>query len=120
MNPVGLPGKAPRAILPGGEQIICAAADQGIAIAQENVGTAYEWGLGTQQDYASALHWYQLASEQGDSSAQTKLGILYFKGKGVVADQNQACSLWSKAAGAGETIATQNLQNHCNLQSAAN
>jgi TPR repeat protein len=47
------------------------------------------------------------------------LANLLFKGKGVVADQKQACSLWRKAANAGETTAAQNMQNQCTLQSAS-
>ena len=39
------------------------AADQGIALAQANLGLCYEKGEGVPRDIAEAMKWYRLASE---------------------------------------------------------
>jgi len=97
-----------------------AAAAQGLAMAEENVGTAYEWGRGVDADYAAAARWYRLAAEKGEASAQAKLGNLLFEGKGVVADRKKACDLWRTAAASGQDAAAHNMQSNCTSFSAAN
>src|SRR5450759_4601026 len=40
-------------------------ADQGVAIAQNNLGVLYEKGQGLPQNYAEGAKWYRLAADQG-------------------------------------------------------
>jgi hypothetical protein len=57
-----------------------AAAQQGHAPAQCDLGALYAEGKGVKQSYADALKWLRKAAEQGDTLAQTGLGSLYGKG----------------------------------------
>ena len=66
------------------------AAEQGGAIAQWNLGTAYAEGRGVPQDYAEAVKWYRLAAKQEDIAAQYNLGFAYAKGQGVPEDAVEA------------------------------
>ena len=63
-----------------------AAADQGDAKAQFNLGQMYANGQGVAQDFKAALAWYCKAAEQGDAEAQYNLGIMYSDGRGVAQD----------------------------------
>jgi TPR repeat protein len=54
-------------------------ADQGLAIAQFNVGLMYDNGQGVSKDEVQAMKWYRLAADQGRSDAQYQLGHLYYK-----------------------------------------
>ncbi|MDO9914553.1 sel1 repeat family protein, partial [Glaesserella parasuis] len=45
-------------------------AEQGIALAQFNLGLMYSKGRGVNQDYHQAVKWYQKAAEQGEAAAQ--------------------------------------------------
>src|SRR5260370_17944390 len=54
-------------------------ADQGLAIAQFNVGLMYDNGQGVSKDEVQAIKWYRLAADQGRSDAQYQLGHLYYK-----------------------------------------
>ncbi len=49
------------------------AAEQGYAIAQNNLGWMYQEGKGVQQDDAEAVKWYRKAAEQGNAEAQYRL-----------------------------------------------
>ena len=55
------------------------AADQGVSVAQFNLGVMYERGEGVKQSYPEALKYYQQAADQGDSDAQIKLGNMYYQ-----------------------------------------
>jgi TPR repeat protein len=85
------------------------AADQGDAIAQSQLGVAYEQGTGVPQDYLQAADWYRKAAEKGLAEAQYGLGFLYLHGKGVPKDDTQATTWMLKAAEQGETKAQFNL-----------
>ena len=80
-------------------------ADKGNAAAQVNVGNLYMKGLGVEQNYHLAQHWYLKAANQGERMAQTKLGILYFYGLGIPKNPAEAAAWFQKAAEAGETSA---------------
>jgi TPR repeat protein len=67
-----------------------AAAEQGDARGQSNLGFMYEFGLGVPQDYAEAVTWYRLAAEQGHATGQTSLGFMYYFGQGVPQDYAEA------------------------------
>ena len=54
-------------------------ADQGLAIAQFNVGLMYDNGQGVTKDEIQAMKWYRLAADQGRSDAQYQLGHLNYK-----------------------------------------
>ena len=58
-------------------------ADQGVAMAQFNVGLIYNLGQGVQQNYAEALKWFKRSAEQGNANAQYGLATMYGLGQGV-------------------------------------
>ena len=55
------------------------AADQGLAIAQFNLGIMYENGQGVIQSYSEARKWYTLAANQGDDYSKTALERIKYK-----------------------------------------
>lgn len=59
------------------------ASDQGIKEAQYLLGTLYENGLGTPQDFREAFRWYQMSAEQDMAEACYKTGLCYEYGAGV-------------------------------------
>jgi TPR repeat protein len=77
------------------------AAQQGDAVAQDEMGVLYNKGQGVQQDYAEAARWYREAAEQGYPQAQVHLGMLYSDGRGVKRDYQQAEQWLLKAADQG-------------------
>ena len=50
------------------------------------VGLMAAQGLGTEQNFEQAAHWFELAAKQGNAQAQFNLGFLYAHGQGV--DEN--------------------------------
>jgi uncharacterized protein len=73
-------------------------AEQGVALAQNNLGLMYYNGQGVPQDYGEAAKWYRLAAEQGNAEAQSNLGSMYYGGVGVPQDYVQAYMWVSLAA----------------------
>jgi TPR repeat protein len=51
-------------------------AEAGDAMAQLNLGAAYDHAMGVPRDVEQALHWYQKAAEQGLAEAQFNLAHL--------------------------------------------
>lgn len=51
-------------------------AEAGDALAQLNLGAAYDNALGVERDVQQAIYWYQLAAEQGLAEAQYNLAHL--------------------------------------------
>ena len=45
-------------------------AEQGLAVAQFNLGRMYTYGSGVPEDYAEAVKWYRMAAEQGHEEAK--------------------------------------------------
>jgi TPR repeat protein len=82
-----------------------AAAEQGNAEAQGNLGSMYEEGWGVAQDYREAVRWYRAAAEQGDKSAQSSLGLMYEKGWGVPQHYTEAVRWYRAAAEQGNFLA---------------
>ena len=80
-------------------EAILHAAEQGNALAQNNLGFMYSKGRGVPQDYAEAVRWYRLAAEQGNADAQNNLGIMYSIGQGVPQDYVTA-HMWLNLAAA--------------------
>ena len=77
------------------------AAEQGLAVAQNNLGVLHEKGEGVLQDHGEAVRWYRLAAEQGHAKAQFHLGLAYHKGEGVIQD-NILAHMWFNIAGSKE------------------
>jgi uncharacterized protein len=75
------------------------AADEGYALAQNNLGVMYANGQGVPQNYAEAAKWYRLAADQGGAEAQSNLGGMYFNGDGVAQDYIRA-HMWLNLAAA--------------------
>lgn len=66
------------------------AADQGDALAEQELGELYYKGQGLPQDYARAIYWVRKAANQGDAAAQWDLGLAYLSGKGVQQSNSEA------------------------------
>jgi len=49
------------------------AAEQGLALAQNNLGSMYANGIGIAKDEVQAVAWYRKAAEQGYAPAQEAL-----------------------------------------------
>jgi TPR repeat protein len=60
-----------------------AAAKQGRAYAQFNLGIMYDNGDGVPENDTEAVKWYRKATDQGVSQAQHGLGVTYGNGEGV-------------------------------------
>jgi TPR repeat protein len=73
-------------------------AEQGVALAQNNLGLMYYNGQGVPRDYAEAAKWYRLAAAQGNAAAQSNLASMYYGGEGVPQDYVQAYMWISIAA----------------------
>ena len=65
-------------------------ANQGLAIAQSQLGTCYENGCGVQQNSEQAVKWFTRAAKQGDKVGQAMLGLCYGNGFGVPVNDVEA------------------------------
>jgi len=84
-------------------------AEQGFALAQNNLGLLYYNGKGAAQDYKEAVKWFTKAAEQGFAPGQNNLGFMYDNGQGVTQDDREAVKWWRKAAEQGDEDAQNNL-----------
>ncbi len=66
------------------------AAEMGFARAQNDLGNAFERGLGVRRNQKTAAEWYRRAAEQGWALAQFNLARLYEEGIGVKEDKAEA------------------------------
>lgn len=73
------------------------AAEQGLAVAQNNLAFLYSSGQGVPRDNTQAAVWFRRAAEQGLGRAQILLAEFYEKGLGVPKDYLQA-ELWLRKA----------------------
>jgi TPR repeat protein len=81
-------------------------AELGDTLAEERLGTDYQFGIGVQQDSAQAAYWYRKDMEQtrkdaedGDAAAQLHLGQSYEGGSWGLPRDKAAASYWcGKAA----------------------
>ncbi|WP_051940815.1 tetratricopeptide repeat protein [Stenoxybacter acetivorans] len=76
-------------------------AEQGDAIAQNNLGVMYDKGQGVAQDDQATAKWFRLAAEHGNVSAQYFLGNMYRSGQGVPKDEQEA-DKWHRLAKQGD------------------
>lgn len=74
------------------------AAEQGNAMAQQNIGFCYEKGIGIAQNYSEAFKWTKKAAEQDLIDAQWFLGDYYKKGIGTNPNPTEAVKWYRKAA----------------------
>lgn len=86
------------------------AANQGDALAQNELAYMYAVGKGTQRNEAKALKWYQQAAEQGLTSAQFNLGLMYVRGMGTAPDKTVGMQWIQKSADHGFVPAREYLQ----------
>ena len=88
-----------------------AAADEGNAVAENNLGAYYEKGeAGLARDDHEAGRLYRLAADQGYPSAQSNLGALYAQGRGgFQRDDVEAVRLWKLASEGGDAPGQNNL-----------
>jgi len=84
-------------------------AEKGRAVAQYNLGVAYDNGKGVAQDYKKAVKWYTKAAKQGVAIAQYNLGLMHNNARGVAQDYEEAVTWWRKAAEQGYAEAQFNL-----------
>ena len=82
-----------------------AAAKQGNAVAQYNLGVMYDNGMGVPENDAEAVKWYRKAADQGYAMAQSNLGVMYGTGAGVPENSIRAYVWWSMAKTQGYTDA---------------
>jgi TonB family protein len=74
------------------------AAEQGNVTAQFDLGMAYRYGLGIQQNSVEAAKWFRISAEKGNARAQFELGKMYEEGIGVTKDYAEAMKWYRKAA----------------------
>ena len=65
-------------------------ASEDYAVAENDLGHSYEYGLGIKQDYLQAKEWYEKSAKQGNAYAQNNLGEPYEYGAGAEKDLQQA------------------------------
>jgi TPR repeat protein len=76
-------------------------AQQGHAVAQNNLGLMYGNGMGVDKDEREAVQWCRKAADQGYALAQYVLGTMYANGMGVDKDEREAVQWYRKAADQG-------------------
>ena len=94
-------------------------AERGDSQAQNLLGTCYESGQGTEQDYNEAFKWYQQAANQGIASSQCALGRFYLglitgDGKGLKIDKTEGVK-WLRKAAEQEYVYAESLLGFCYL-----
>lgn len=72
--------------------------DEGVDKAQFALGVMYSNGDGVEQDYQSAISWYEKAAQQGNAEAMNNLGNCYNNGQGVKENLPEAFKWWLIAA----------------------
>jgi len=86
-----------------------AAAEEGHADSQFNVGLMFERGIGVGKDEKEAIVWYRKSAVQGNALAQFNLAVLYEHGRGTAVDFAQANEWYRKASVQGDPLAIGNL-----------
>lgn len=85
------------------------AAEEGNAVAMNNLGSLYSSGQGVAADYTKAHYWYHQSADLGYRRAMNNIGELYEDGHGVPEDPREALTWYRRAAGLGEEMALRNL-----------
>ncbi len=84
---------------------LIAAAEEGNADAQNQLGDAYYDGIGVEQDYIQAFEWYLRAAEQGHGKAQYNVAYAYANGIGTQKNTSEAIKWYGKSADQGIALA---------------
>jgi hypothetical protein len=79
-----------------------AAAEQGDADAQLNLGVCYYNGKGVAVNNVEAVKWFRKAAKQGEASAQYNLAVCYANGTGVERNKVEAVKWFRKAGKQGD------------------
>tara|TARA_B100001029_G_scaffold96313_1_gene79075 strand:+ start:434 stop:1018 length:585 start_codon:yes stop_codon:yes gene_type:complete len=74
------------------------AAQDGLSLAQYNLGILYFTGQGVSQNLEEAFKWTKAAAEQGHLNAQFNLGSLYLDGQGTKTDVSEGINWFTRAA----------------------
>ena len=77
------------------------AAEDGLSLAQYNLGILYFTGQGVSQNLEEAFKWTKEAAEQGHLNAQFNLGSLYLDGQGTETDISEGVNWFTRAAKSG-------------------
>lgn len=83
-----------------GMQLLVAAAEEGSAMAQFNVGFAYL----DDGDPVEALKWFRLSAKQNYPEAQAYIGFCYYYGQGVTLNYYEAVKWFKLAADQGNLL----------------
>ena len=85
-------------------------ANQNNGVSQSCLGTMYDKGLGVEQSFTKAFHWYEKgAVEQHNEAAQYNLGSLYEDGQGCVQSLSKAVEFYKLSADQGYSQAQRKL-----------
>lgn len=87
-----------------------AAAEEGYAPAQAQLGYMYQNALGVEADYNEAMEWNNRAAQQGNAQGQAQIGYLYHMGLGVTQNLDEAGRWYSRAVESGNTWAAAMLE----------
>ena len=66
------------------------AADEGLALAQYNLGISLRDGQGVAQNPSEAAMWLGKAADQGYTKAQSQLAVMLLAGNGVPANSRRS------------------------------
>lgn len=77
------------------------AAEEGLDLAQYNLGILYFTGHGVEQDYEQAFKWTEAAAQQGHINAQFNLGSLHLDGQGTSQNNVRGIDWFKRAARSG-------------------
>ena len=86
------------------------AADQGYALAENDLGYLYDYGIGTSVNHKRATELYHRAAEHGNVTAQVNLGICYEYGRMVNKNIPKAVRYYTMAAESGNEKAKKALR----------
>ncbi|QPB86025.1 sel1 repeat family protein [Pseudoalteromonas rubra] len=84
-------------------------AQSGDAEAQNELGDAYYFGEGVEQNYERAAYWFGLSAEQGYADAQCNLGFMYEQGTGIAQSDEKSFVYYQLAAEQGNANGQYNL-----------
>lgn len=80
-------------------------APKGNPIAQYQLATLLDNGLGASRDIFTAVQWYRKSAEQGYLPAVTYVGYMYATGHGVARNPMEAAKWYTQAAQMGDPVA---------------
>lgn len=81
----------------------------GNAEAMNEVGLAYDAGIGVTQNHETAYQWFLRSAEHDNPKGMYSLSLAYIKGSGVVIDRAKAAEWTQKSADAGYPPAEYNI-----------